>query len=100
MPSFIVQSPQTVPANHAGSFSITLLGTGCSWATNGTTFSLSGVTGVAKLGQIVSGQNQADIQLTTGSATGTLTVTASDGSGTATAKVARIPISKRWFPGL
>jgi len=99
MPSFIVQSPQTVPANHAGSFSITLLGTGTSWS-GATTFTLSGVAGVTKLGQIVASPTQADIQLTTGSTAGTLTITASDGSGTATVKVARIPMSKRWFPGL
>jgi len=99
MASFVVQSPQTVPANHAGSFSITLLGSGCSWL-SGATFTLSGVAGVTKFGQIISGDNAADIQLATGSGTGTLTITASDGSGTATVKVARLPVSKSWFPGL
>lgn len=100
MASFIVQTPQTVPINHAGSFSITLLGTGTAFVTNGTTFTLSGVSGVTKLGQIVASNTAADIQLTTGSTTGTLTVTASDGSGTATVNVAKLPVAKRWFPGL
>jgi hypothetical protein len=68
--------------------------------TGGTTFSVSGVSGVTKVSQIVDNSTQAYIAITTtSSSTGTLTV--SDGTNSGTTTVTQIaPTRRRWFPGL
>jgi hypothetical protein len=70
-----------------------------SWS-GGTTFTLSGVSGVTKIGQIIDSATQAYIIITTtGSAAGTLTV--SDGTNTGTTSITAVaPTYRRWFAGL
>ena len=71
-------SPSTIPANHAGHITLTLAGTGTSWNSGTTTFTISGVTGATKVSQSISSTTAATLTITTGSGTGTLTI--SDGT--------------------
>jgi hypothetical protein len=74
-----------------------------SWG-GGTTFTVSGVSGVSKVGQIVNSATQAFVIITTtavpvGHAPQTLTV--SDGTNSGTTSVAPVaPTRRKWFPGL
>lgn len=72
-------TPFSVPSNHPGHITLTLVGSGTGWTT-GTTFTVSGVTGVAKFSQAVTDTTHATLAITTGSSTGTLMI--SDGVST------------------
>ena len=82
-PSFTI-SPTTIPANHAGNITLTLTGVGTLWSSN--TFTLSGVSGVTKVSQTINSNTSVTLVATTGSGTGTLTV--SDGTYAATTTIA------------
>jgi Bacterial Ig-like domain len=81
-------SPTAIPANHAGNITLTVTGVGSAF-TSGTpgspSFTLSGVAGVTKVSQTVTSSTSATIVVTTGSGTGTLTI--SDGIVSATLAV-------------
>lgn len=76
-------SPTVIATNGTG-IEVTLTGTSTAW-TGGTTFTVSGVTGVSKTAQNVASGTSATITLTTGSSTGTLTI--SDGTISTTVTV-------------
>ncbi len=98
MASFTVQSPATVAANRSGPHAIVLVGSGTTWS-GSTTFTLSGLAGIALVQAIVNGPTSAVLIVTTGPATGTLTI--SDGTHTATVPVKLKPTyTRRWFPDL
>jgi hypothetical protein len=80
--SGISASPTAVPTNQTGNVVITLVGTGTSWVSGTTTFTISGVTGVTKVTQNVISSTSATLTITTGSTNGTLTI--SDGTLTTT----------------
>ena len=79
-------APSTVPSNHGGNIVLALTGTGTGWVNGTTTFTISGVTGAAKVSQTVTSTTAATLTITTGSGTGTLTI--SDGTLTSTVTVA------------
>lgn len=68
MATLTVQSPATVPANHAGWFSVALVGEGTDW-TASTPFAVSGVSGVVLIKTIVNGPTSAIVVITTGATT-------------------------------
>lgn len=73
-PVSIAATPATIPADHSGNITLTLAGTGTTWG-GGTTFTLSGVSGVTKVGQNITSSTSATVTVTTGAGTGTLTIT-------------------------
>ncbi|HTS62156.1 MAG TPA: DUF2341 domain-containing protein [Candidatus Acidoferrales bacterium] len=77
----ISASPQAVPAISSGNVVLTLTGTSTAW-TGGTTFSISGVSGVTKIAQSVLSATSATLTITTGAGTGSLTI--SDGTTSTT----------------
>lgn len=97
--STLIVRPSKIQQNRSAYQRIFVTLSTASWS-GGTTFSISGVTGVTKVGQIVDSATQAYVIVTTtGSAAGTLTV--SDGTNTGTTVVGPIaPTRRRWFPGL
>ena len=75
-PASFTASPTAVPANNAANIVLSLTGISTSW--DGTTvFDISGVSGVTKITQSVSSSTAATVTITTGSTTGTLTITES-----------------------
>ena len=85
----IYASPWNLPANHANPITITLTGTGTSWSSGGTTFT---VTGDATLtGSTVISATSAILTVTTGAITGSATI--SDGTYTAALTVATAAFS-------
>lgn len=91
--SFTV-SPTAIPKNHAGNITLTLAGTSTTWAGGGSEFSLSGVTGVTKVSENVTSATAATVVVTTGSGTGTLSLTDLDSIvGTTTVATATLTIS-------
>src|SRR5271166_657240 len=95
MPSMIA-APHRIPHKSKQLYKIALTGTGTAW-TGGTTFTVSGVAGVVLVSHSVASGTSAQLILTTGTATGTLTV--SDGTNTATISVVLVK-ALRWFAGL
>jgi hypothetical protein len=95
----IIVRPSKIQQGRSAYQRIFLTLASASWS-GGTTFVLSGVAGVTKVGQIVGSATQAYVVVTTtGSATGTLTV--SDGTNTGTTVVAQVaPTRRKWFPGM
>jgi hypothetical protein len=83
--SSFTASPTSVPKNHSN-ITLTLSGTGTSWAGGGSQFSVSGVSGTSKVSENVTSATAATLVITTGSTTGTLTI--SDGTTTTTVSVA------------
>jgi hypothetical protein len=83
-------TPTVLPANHSGNIVLQLAGTGTSWG-GGTTFTVSGVSGVTKVSQSVASATSATLAVTSGSGTGTLTI--SDGTEGATTTVATETLS-------
>ena len=81
--AYFVASPAVIPSGHIGHLTVSLTGVGTSWS--GTPFSVSGVSGTTLISQSVSSTTSASLVLTTGSGTGTLTV--SDGSENSTIAV-------------
>ena len=77
-------SPTTIPANHSGNITLTLSGLGTSWSSN--IFTLSGLAGVTKVSQTINSATSATVVLSTGSGTGTLSI--SDGAISNTTTVA------------
>jgi hypothetical protein len=95
----ILVRPSRIPRFHGGPLTLTLTLTGAGWTGGGTTFTISGVANVTKVGQIVDSGGVAKLVVTTGAGLGTLTV--SDGTNSGTTTVARMAGSRgRWFPGL
>ncbi len=88
-------TPSPIPAGHVGHLTLTLSGSGTAWS-GGTTFTLSGVSGVALVGQSVTSATSATLTITTGTGTGTLTI--SDGSESATVAVGTpaLAVSPTW----
>jgi hypothetical protein len=86
-------SPTAIPANHPGNITLTLTGTGTSWASGSTTFTVSGVSGVTKVSQSISSATSATLVVTTGSGTGTLTVSDGTNSNTVTVGAAALSLS-------
>jgi hypothetical protein len=76
----MVASPYQLPANHSGHITITLTGTGTTWSSESTTFSVSGLSGVAVASQTINSATSATVEITTGSETGACTL--SDGFNT------------------
>lgn len=58
--SFLV-SPATLPANHDGNITLSLTGTDTTWSEGVTVFTVSGVTGWAKVSQVVNSATSATI---------------------------------------
>ncbi len=86
-------APATIPAHHSGHISLTLTGSGTSW-TGSTTFTPSGVAGVSVISQTNTSGTLETVVVTTGSGTGTLTITGSDGSnGTVAVAAATLAVS-------
>jgi lysophospholipase L1-like esterase len=81
----ISATPTSIPSSHSGNISLTLTGTGTSWAGGGGQFTVSGVTGAAKVSENVTSTTAATLVVHTGSGTGTLTV--SDGTFSTTVTV-------------
>ena len=79
-------SVTTIPNSHSTNITLNLAGTGTSWVNGTTTFTVSGVTGAAKVSQTVTSTTAGTLTITTGSGTGTLTV--SDGTNTGTIAIA------------
>lgn len=75
-------SPSAVPKSHAGNIVLTLTGTFTTWVGGGSEFSISGVAGVVKVAENVTSATAATLTITTGSTTGTLTITDQDGATT------------------
>ena len=73
-PQSIAAAPFNLPANHSGHIAIALTGSGTTW-NGGTTFGIAGVSGTSKVSQSVTSATSATLTITTGSGTGTLTVT-------------------------
>jgi hypothetical protein len=86
-------SPTDVPKGHAGNITLTLAGTGTSWAGGGSQFSVSGVTGAAKVSESVTSATAATLVITTGTGTGTLTISDGTNSTTVTVSAATLGIS-------
>jgi len=86
----IFPSPSTVPANHSGNISVTLVGSGTNWVSGSTTFTATGA-GVTFKSQSIANTTAATIVITTGSSTGTCTI--SDGTNSATITVATASLS-------
>jgi hypothetical protein len=84
-PDSLVAVPATIPAHHGGNLTLTLTGAGTNWQQGVTTFTPSGVTGVAKVSQNIASATSATLVITTGSGTGTLMI--SDGSVSTTIQV-------------
>jgi hypothetical protein len=82
LPPGIVVTPDFIPVSLTG-IVLELTGTATTWS--GTPFSLSGVTGVTLVSQIVTSTTTATIAVTTGTTSGTLTL--SDGSYSTTIAV-------------
>ena len=96
----IIVRPSAVQVGRSANQTLTLTGTGTSWS-GGTTFTLSGVSGVTKVGQIVDSATLAKVVITTTTATGTHTLTVSDGTNTGTTVVKQIAANRRrWFKKL
>ena len=85
-------SPTAIPTNHAGNITLTLTGTGTNWG-GGTTFTVSGVSGVAKVSQNIASTTSATVVVTTGSTAGTLTVTDGIVSANITVEAATFSLS-------
>jgi hypothetical protein len=96
----ITVKPPYIQRNRSAMQRVTLMLTGAGWTQGGTTFTLTGVAGVAKGITIVDGGGLAIVAInSTGAAVGTVTV--SDGTNTGTFVVkARAHGRLRWFPGL
>lgn len=88
--STVSVTPAAIPANHAANITLTLAGTGTNWSA-GTTFGLSGVTGVAKISQNVVSATSATVVIATGTGTGTLIV--SDGTSSGNTSVGTATLS-------
>jgi lysophospholipase L1-like esterase len=89
-------TPSTIPANHNGNISLALVGSGTTWSSN--TFTVSGVSGIAKVSQSIAGGTHATLVISlpavlpaTAGNTGPLTI--SDGSLSATVTVAAPTLS-------
>jgi hypothetical protein len=95
----ILVRPSKVQPNRSAYQTLTLTLASAGWS-GGTTFTLSGVSGVTKIGQVVDSSGLAKVVITTaGSGAGTLTV--SDGTNSGTTSVTPVaPTYRRWFPGL
>ena len=89
--SAVQTSPITIPYNHSGNITITLTGTGTHWVTGTTVFTIAGVTGVTKVSQNITSTTAATVVVTTASGTGTLTI--SDGTNNAVVAVKTPAIS-------
>jgi hypothetical protein len=63
-------SPQTLPANHTGNITLTLVGTGTTWD-GSTVFTIGNVSGFVKVSQNVTDATHATVVVTTGATTGT-----------------------------
>jgi hypothetical protein len=94
--SMIIVKPSYVQQNRSDYQRLFLTLDGADW-TDESIFSISGVTGVTLVGQIVDNESQAYVIVTTvGSAAGTLTV--SDGTYSGTTTVAALaPARQKWF---
>lgn len=88
--SFTV-TPGTIPKNHGGNIVLTLTGTGTTWSSGSTVFSLSGLTGATKISQAVVNGTSATLTITTGSSAGSLTI--SDGASSTVITVATANLS-------
>lgn len=95
----ITVRPTKVQANRSAMQWLFVTLSTATWS-GSTTFSLSGISGVTKMATIVDSPTEAFIAITTtGSATGTLTV--SDGTNSWTTLVIPVaPTRRRWFPTL
>jgi hypothetical protein len=100
----IIVRPSRVQQGRSASQRLFLTLANAGWSDGGTTFTISGVSGVSKVGQIVDSPTQAYVVITTtGAPLGhtAQTLTVSDGTNTGTTSVAPVaPTRHRWFPGL
>jgi hypothetical protein len=69
----ITSAPGAIPNGHAGNITLTLTGVGTTWSA-GTVFTLAGVSNVTKVSQNVTSPTAATLVLTTGAATGSLSI--------------------------
>jgi hypothetical protein len=69
----ITSAPAAIPNGHAGNITLTLTGVGTTWSA-GTVFTLAGVSNVTKVSQNVTSPTAATLVLTTGAATGSLSI--------------------------
>lgn len=74
-----VAAPIIIPSSHPGNITLALTGNGTSWG-GGTTFTVSGVTGAAKVSQSVANATHATLVVSTGAGVGALSI--SDGGTT------------------
>lgn len=97
----LIVRPSKIQAGRSANQRIFVTLAGATW-TSGTTFTISGVTGVTKIGQNVDSPTQALITITTTTATLTSqTLTVSDGTNTGTTTICPVaPTHRKWFPGL
>jgi hypothetical protein len=77
-------SPPSLPTNHSGNLTLWLVGTGTNWT--GSPFGISGVVGCMLVSQTIYTPTVATITVTTGSTSGTLSIT--DGTFTTAVPVA------------
>jgi hypothetical protein len=93
-------SPSALPVNDPHQQNIRLALVGAGWTGGGTTFSVSGVTGVSALHQSVSSGQSATVTVSKPGITGG-TLTVSDGTNSGTVKVkATRPTKMRYYNGL
>jgi len=94
----ILVRPSKIQANSSKHQAVNLTLKGAGW-TSTTTFTVSGVAGVVKVAQVVSGTGSARIVVTTiGSAAGPSTLTVSDGGNTGRTTVKALSPSRgRWI---
>ena len=90
-------SATTIPANHSGNITLSLTGTSTSWG-GGTTFTVSGVSGIAKVSQNISSTTAATVVISLpavlpASAGNTGTLSVSDGSVSGTVNVGAVGLA-------
>jgi hypothetical protein len=93
-PTFTV-SPSTIPANHSGNITLTLVGSNTAWVNGTTVFTLPTITGLTKVSQSITSATAATIVCTTGATTGSGNITDNTDSATAalTVSTATLAIS-------
>ncbi len=98
--SIILVRPSRVQVGRSANQSLNLTLANAGW-TSGTIFTISGVSGATKVTQIVQSGGFAKVVITTTTATGSGTLTVSDGTNSGTTIVTQIAANRRkWHPGL
>lgn len=91
--SSLAATPTDIPSNHNGNITLTLTGTGTSWTSGGTTFTVSGVSGIAKVSQNVTSGTAATVVISlpgilgSNAAGNTGTLVVSDGTNSSSVTV-------------